>query len=78
MDTVKNMLSNIKTFIFGMKTEQRMKFAASLLMLIGGGALALAAAQDDDELIDISDQAEVFDGTAEEMVESDEIEKSNE
>ena len=61
MDTVKNALSNIKNFIFGMRTEQKMKFAASLLMLIGGGALALAAAQDDDEMIDISEVAEVLD-----------------
>jgi len=63
MDTVKNVLSNIKNFIFGMRTEQKMKFAASLLMLVGGGALALSAAQDDDEVIDISDQAEVLDSS---------------
>ena len=61
MDTIKTMLNNVRNFIFGMRTEQKMKFAASLLMLVGGGALALAAAQDDDEMIDISEVAEVLD-----------------
>ena len=49
MDTVKNALGRIKNFIFGMKTEQKMKFAASLLMLFGSSALALSAAQDSDD-----------------------------
>lgn len=80
MDTVKNALGKIKNFIFGMKTEQKMKFAASLLMLFGSSALALSAAQDsDDDMIDISDQAEVLDSSeVVETIESDTIESDTE
>ena len=79
MDTVKNALGKIKNFIFGMKTEQKMKFAASLLMLFGSSALALSAAQDSDDMIDISDQAEVLDSSeVVETIESDTIESDTE
>ena len=70
------MFNNIKNFIFGMRTEQKMKFAASLLMLVGGGALALAAAQDEDEMIDISEVAEVLDDPDEELTDISEPEVS--
>lgn len=79
MDTVKNALGRIKNFIFGMKTEQKMKFAASLLMLFGSSALALSAAQDSDDMINISDQAEVLDSSeVVETIESDTIESDTE
>ena len=79
MDAVKNALGRIKNFIFGMKTEQKMKFAASLLMLFGSSALALSAAQDSDDMIDISDQAEVLDSSeVVETIESDTIESDTE
>ena len=61
MDTIKNFLIKVKSFIFDMKPEQKMKLGASGLLLFGATALALAAANDDDEVIDISETAEIID-----------------